>query len=266
MPPHDSSTPSTTAPRFAGKTAIVTGAASGIGRATLVRLVAEGATVLGVDLNEAGLAETLQQAQTSVAHGGQAQSAMASVADEAAIQRIFSGFAESDGRLDVLVNMAGFLRSAHTTETTLQSFLDILQVNLVGTFLCCREALPHLLKTQGNIVNAASTSAYYGHPYMAGYSASKGGVAAMTHALAWEYLKQGVRVNAVAPGGIMTPLVEGTPAGLPENADTRLFAHLTPMTRFGTPENVAGVIAMLASGDGAHMTGEIVRIDGGVHS
>ncbi|MEN9357572.1 MAG: hypothetical protein RL695_1743, partial [Pseudomonadota bacterium] len=175
-------------------------------------------------------------------------------------------FVTATGQLDGLVNMAGYLRSSHSTETSLQSFLDILQVNLVGTFLCCREALPHLLKTRGNIVNAASTSAFYGHPYMAGYSASKGGVAALTHALSWEYLKQGVRVNAVAPGGIMTPLVEGTAAGFPEGVDTSLFAHLTPLTRFGSPENVAGVVAMLASADGAHITGEIVRVDGGVHS
>ncbi len=256
----------TTAPRFANKTAIVTGAASGIGQATVVRLVSEGAQVLGLDLSEEGLAQTLEKAASQSAHNGKAHAAVASVADEAAIQQAFADFIGQTGRLDVLVNMAGFLRSSHTTETTLQSFLDILQVNLVGTFLCCREALPHLLKTRGNIVNAASTSAYFGHPYMAGYSASKGGVAALTHALAWEYLKQGVRVNAVAPGGIMTPLVEGTPAGLPEDADTRLFAHLTPITRFGTPENVAGVIAMLASEDGAHMTGEIIRIDGGVHA
>ncbi len=256
----------TTASRFAHKSVIVTGAASGIGRATAVRLISEGADVLGVDLNEAGLAETAQLAQASAAHGGTVATAVCSVADEAAVKQVVADFVARAGKLDVLVNMAGYLRSSHTTETTLQSFLDILQVNLVGTFLFCREALPHLLKTQGNIVNAASTSAYYGHPYMAAYSASKGGVASMTHALAWEYLKQGVRVNAVAPGGIMTPLVEATPAGFPEGVDTSLFGHLTPMTRFGTPEDVAGVIAMLASEDGAHMSGEIVRIDGGVHS
>ena len=256
----------TTASRFANKNVIVTGAASGIGRATVVRLVAEGANVLGVDLNAAGLDETVQLAQAAAAHGGTVASAVCSVADEAAVKQVVADFVTRAGRLDVLVNMAGYLRSSHTPETSLQSFLDIIQVNLVGTFLFCREALPHLLKSQGNIVNAASTSAYYGHPYMAAYSASKGGVAAMTHALAWEYLKQGVRVNAVAPGGIMTPLVEATPAGFPEGVDTSLFGHLTPMTRFGTPENVAGVIAMLASEDGAHMTGEIVRIYGGVHS
>jgi NAD(P)-dependent dehydrogenase (short-subunit alcohol dehydrogenase family) len=145
--------------------------------------------------------------------------------------------------------------------------MALIQVNLVGTFLFCRAALPHLLETGGNIVNAASTSVEFGHPYMAAYSASKGGIAAMTHSLAWEYVRRGVRVNAVAPGGINTPMVQNTPAGFPEGVDGMLFMHLTPPDqRFGVPENVAGVIAMLASADGAHINGEIIRIDGGVHS
>ena len=254
--------------RFAGKNVIVivTGAASGIGRATVIRLVSEGANALGVDLNAADLAETMTLAQTAAEHGGKVLTAVASVADEAAVKQVVSDFVARAGTLDVLVNMAGYLRSSHTTETSTQSFLDIIQVNLVGTFLFCREALPHLLKTRGNIVNAASTSAYFGHPYMAAYSASKGAVAAMTHALAWEYLQQGVRVNAVAPGGIKTALTDATPQGFPAGADLRLFGHLKPMAGFGLPEDVAGVIAMLASVDGAHMTGEVIRIDGGVHS
>lgn len=252
--------------RFQEKNFIITGAASGIGRACVLRLVSEGAQVLAVDLNSAGLEETRTLAQQQASNGGQVSLQQASVADETAVRQFVADFGARTGRLDGLINMAGFLRSSHTTETTLQSFLDILQVNLVGTFLCCREALPHLLKSGGNIVNAASTSAFFGHPYMAGYAASKGGVAALTKALAWEYLKRGVRVNAVAPGGIMTPLVENTPAGLPENTDMSLLIHLTPLTQFGQPEQVAAVVAMLASSDGSHMTGEIVRIDGGVHA
>jgi NAD(P)-dependent dehydrogenase (short-subunit alcohol dehydrogenase family) len=167
----------------------------------------------------------------------------------------------------VLVNMAGILRSSHTDQTSLEQFMLLIQVNLVGTFLFCREALPHLIAAKGNIVNAASTSAYYGHPYMSAYSASKGGIASMTHAMAWEYIRRGVRVNAIAPGGIATPLVANTPAGFPEGVDHTLFMHLSPPDmKFGVPEHVSGVIAMLASADGAHINGEIVRIDGGVHS
>ncbi len=191
------------------KTAIVTGAASGIGRATVVRLVAEGANVLGVDLNAAGLAETTVLAQASAAHGGTVTTAICSVADEAAVKQVVIDFVARAGQLDVLVNMAGYLRSSHTTETSLQSFLDIIQVNLVGTFLFCREALPHLLKTQGNIVNAASTSAFFGHPYMAAYAASKHFVAALSEALAEELGPYGVLVSVVHPGTTRTPFLAG---------------------------------------------------------
>lgn len=252
--------------RFIGKNAIVTGGASGIGRAVALRLAAEGAQVLAVDLNAAGLEETISLASQEAAHGGAVASRVASVADEAAIKATVADFITQHKTLDCLVNMAGILRSTHTTETSLQDFMTVLQVNLVGTFLFCREALPHLIASRGNIVNCASTSAFYGHPYMAAYASSKGGVASLTHTLAWEYLKQGVRVNAVAPGGIETPLVKATPAGFPKGVDYTLFGHLTPMTGYGRPDNVAGVVAMLASADGAHVNGEIVRIDAGVHS
>lgn len=256
-----------TASRFEGKAAIVTGAASGIGRAAVVRLVSEGAIALGVDLNESGLAETQAAATAAACHGGRASFAVASVSDESQVAQAVADFVAAEGRLDVLVNMAGILRSSHTTETSLEQFMQLIQVNLVGTFLFCREALPHLLASKGNIVNAASTSVEFGHPYMAAYSASKGGIAAMTHAMAWEYMRRGVRVNAVAPGGIVTPMVQGTRDGFPAGIDDNLFTHLTPLDyRFGQPENVASVIAMLASADGAHINGEIIRIDGGVHS
>jgi NAD(P)-dependent dehydrogenase (short-subunit alcohol dehydrogenase family) len=255
------------ASRFEGKAIIVTGAASGIGRATLVRLAAEGAIALGVDMNEAGLGEAEQAANAAAGHGGKAAVVKGSVSSEVEVRHVVADFVGRTGRLDVLVNMAGILRSSHTTETSLDQFMELIQVNLVGTFLACREALPHLIETKGNIVNAASTSAFYGHPYMAAYSASKGGIAAMTHALAWEYMRRGVRVNAVAPGGIVTPLFQNTPAGFPPDVDHSLFGHLAPMDgKFGAPDDVAGVIAMIASDDGRHLNGEIIRIDGGVHS
>ena len=258
----------TSASRFVDKAVIVTGAATGIGRATLGRLVAEGATALAIDMNEAGLTESVELAQKGAAHGGRAEYQVASVTDEASIRRIFADFTSRAGKLDVLVNMAGILRAVHSTEETLEEFSRIVQVNLVGTFLCCREALPHLLRTRGNIVNAASTSSFFGHPYMAAYAASKGAIAAMTHTLAWEYMQQGVRVNAVAPGGISTPMTDTMKAGgFPPNTDMSLFVHLArPDGRFGEPANVAAVIATLASDDGAFVNGEVVRVDGGCHS
>jgi NAD(P)-dependent dehydrogenase (short-subunit alcohol dehydrogenase family) len=253
--------------RFEGKVAIVTGAASGIGRATTIRLASEGATVLGVDQDEAGLRETISLARDAAGHGGKAGFAVGSVADEAFVKTTVSSCVAEQGRLDVLVNLAGVLRSTHLADTSLAEFRHVIGINLEGTFLFCREALPHLLKTKGNIVNAASTSAAYGHPYMSAYAASKGGVAALTHTLAREFILQGVRVNAVAPGGIMTPMVAGQPARFPQDANLSLFSNLTrPDGQFGRPEAVAGVIAMLASQDGEFINGEVVRIDGGTHS
>lgn len=254
--------------RFGGKVALVTGAASGIGQAVLVRLVSEGARAVGVDTNEAGLAATVEKARAAASAGGTARTLTGSVANEADVKRIVADVVRTEGRLDVLVNMAGILRACPTLEYPVEDFRAMLEVNLVGTFLFCREALPHLLKTRGNIVNAASTSSFFGHPYMAAYAASKGGVHALTRTLAWEYMKQGVRVNAVAPGGIATPMVAGMAGGgMPREADMSLFMHLSrPDGGRGKPEQVASVVAMLASEDGAFMTGETVRVDGGVHS
>lgn len=252
--------------RFTDKVVIVTGAASGIGQAVLVRLVSEGATAIGVDVNEAGLAATIALAQEQAAAEGRASYMVASVANEANVKRVVQDVVEREGHLDVLVNVAGILRSSPTTETSLEQFLEPINVNLVGTFLFCREALPHLLKTRGNIVNTASTSAFFGHPYMAGYAASKGGVLSLTHTLAWEYIRQGVRVNAVAPGGIETPLTQAQRQQM-EGLDRSLFQHtIRPDARFGQPAQVAGVVAMLASDDGAFMTGEVIKVEGGVHN
>ncbi len=173
---------------------------------------------------------------------------------------------KQEGHLDVLINVAGILRSSPITETSLEQFLEPINVNLIGTFLFCREALPHLLKTHGNIVNTASTSALFGHPYMAGYAASKGAVVALTQALAWEYILQGVRVNAVVPSGIETPLTQAQQQRM-EGLNPALFQHMVrPDFVFGQPEQVASVVAMLASNDGAFMTGEVVKVDGGVHN
>jgi len=254
------------AARFQNKNVIVTGGASGIGRATVIRLVAEGGTVLAVDLDETGLQETLALANAGAGEGGRALAARASITDEQAVRQTVQDFVRDQGRLDALINMAGVLRSSHTTDTDFQAFMQVLQINLGGTFLFCREALPFLVESKGNIVNAASTSAFFGHAYMAAYSASKGGVAALTQALSREYMNRGVRVNAVAPGGIATPMVAAQATSFPEGADFRLYAHLTrPDRQLGQPQEVAAVIATLASDDGAFVNGAILRIDGGTH-
>ncbi len=188
-----------------------------------------------------------------------------SITDEQQVTEKVNEYVTRQGHLDVLINMAAILQMTLSTETTLEQFRSVIDTNLIGTFLMCRICLPHLLLTKGNIVNAASTAGLFGHPYMAAYAASKGAVIALTKALAREYILQGVRVNAVAPGGITTPMHKSFQP--PPDIDHRLFSTLHPPEgRFGQPEDVAAVVAMLASQDGCFIKGEIIRIDGGTHT
>ncbi|MFE2230903.1 SDR family NAD(P)-dependent oxidoreductase [Streptomyces kronopolitis] len=253
--------------RFDGRRALITGAGSGIGRATVHRLLAEGARVVAADIDAEGLRGTAARAAED-GTGGRLEAAVLDIADEAAVRSGVAAAVAGLGGLDVLVNAAGILRSAHTHETGLDLFNKIISINLTGTFLMTREALPALLEGRSPVVvNFSSTSAAFAHPYMAAYAASKGGVQSMTHAIAAEYSKQGLRAVCVAPGSIASGMTRGRGPGLPDDADMSLFAKLTPALGegFAAPETVAGVIAMLASQDGAFITGTEIRIDGGTH-
>lgn len=181
------------------------------------------------------------------------------------------------GGLDVLVNAAGILRSGHTEDTSLDDWNQIIRINLTGTFLMIRESLPALIESgHGVIVNFSSTSASFAHPYMAAYAASKGGIQSMTHTIALEFAKYGVRAVSVAPGSISSGMTAAP--GLPDDADFTLFTKLQPAVAIAPstsddikipgmagPDKVAGVVAMLASDDGAFISGTEVRIDGGSH-
>ncbi|MEV6065558.1 SDR family oxidoreductase [Nocardia sp. NPDC052001] len=253
--------------RFTDRRVLITGAGSGIGRATVHRVLSEGGRVVAADVNEAGLAETVKQA----AEQGTAERLSTVTVDIGNEDSVRAGVAtalENLGGLDALINAAGILRSAHTHEMPLADFTKIITVNLTGTFLMIREALPALLASdKGVIVNFTSTSAFFAHPYMSAYAASKGGIMSMTHALAAEYSKQGLRVVAVAPGSISSDMTDGRGPGLPADADLSLFMKLAPGIGqgFASPDTVAGVVAMLASDDGAFITGTEIRIDGGTH-
>jgi NAD(P)-dependent dehydrogenase (short-subunit alcohol dehydrogenase family) len=190
------------------------------------------------------------------------------ISNETAVNADVVSAVEQLGGLDVLVNAAGILRAAHTHECTLDLWNQVININLTGTFLMTRAALPALLASgRGVIVNFSSTSATFAHPYMAAYAASKGGVDALTHTLAVEYSKQGLRAVAVAPGGISSGITKTTPGMLPKDADWSLFAKMSPIigSGMGAPSDVASVIAMLASDDGRYITATSVRIDGGAH-
>ncbi len=251
--------------RFNGRNALITGGGSGIGRATVHRILAEGGRVVAVDVNEDGLKSTLDRA-TADGTADRLTTAVLDVADEAAVRAGVAEAVAGLGGLDVLVNAAGILRSTHTHETSLEFWNKIIAVNLTGTFLMTREALPALLAGgEGVVVNFSSTSATFAHPYMAAYAATKGGIQSFTHAIAAEYAKQGLRAVCVAPGSIDSGMTNNP--GLPADADFSLLAKLSPALGqgFAGPETVAGVIAMLASDDGAFVTGTELRIDGGTH-
>ncbi|GIH79996.1 SDR family NAD(P)-dependent oxidoreductase [Planobispora longispora] len=249
--------------RLTGRRILITGAASGIGRATTLRLLAEGARVVAADVSEDGLKETLALAGTD-----RLTVATADIADEASVGSLVSAAAAELGGLDALVNAAAILRGAHTHECSLELWNRVIGINLTGTFLMTRAALPHLLASgRGVVVNFSSTAAFFAHPFMAAYSASKGGIFSFTHSIAQEYGKQGLRAVNVVPGGISSGITANIRDLVPEDTDWDLFGKLTPALPGGIPgpEKVAGVVAMLVSDDGSFITGTEIRVDGGAH-
>ena len=243
--------------RYQGKTAIVTGAASGIGRATALRLAREGAQVACLDVDAAGLAQTVEQISDAIA-------IQCDVSQEAAVTAAIEQVVAHYGKLDVLCNIAGILRADRSHELSLEHWNRVLSVNLTGTFLMCRSALPQLLAARGAIVNMSSAAALGGHPWMAAYSASKGGILGLTRCLALEYVKQGLRVNAICPGGVKTPIHQSLK--LPKDADFDLLKRAMPFVGFAEPDEIASVVAFLGSSDASHLNGIEIRVDGGVMS
>ena len=243
--------------RFDGKHVLVTGGASGIGRATALRLASEGASVVAVDINAEALAGLVDEA---AGLSGSVTVQPGDVSTEAGVRSIVSGAVAGLGSLDVLVNVAGILSFGNSHEVTLDEWNRLLAVNLTGTFLMCRESLPHLLATRGNIVNIASTAAHAGQPWAVAYSATKGGVLAMTRELAVEYGKSGLRCNSVSPGAIDTPITAAFE--VPEGANPKLISRVMPLNGFGTPEGIAATIAYAASEEASHMNGADIRVDG----
>ncbi|WP_328396032.1 SDR family NAD(P)-dependent oxidoreductase [Nocardia sp. NBC_00416] len=254
---------------------LVTGAASGIGRATVLRLLDEGAAVVAADIAADGLAE-LRAAAADRGAADRLTPLDMNVGDEDSVVDGVRVAVDTLGGLDSLVNAAGILRASHTEQTSTELWNQIIGVNLTGTFLVVRQALPALLvNPRATIVNFSSTSASFAHPYMAAYAASKGGIQSFTHALALEFGGRGLRAVCVAPGSIKSGITDATPGYVPADSDWSLFAKLSPIlptdlesggAGMGDPTAVAGVIAMLVSEDGAFITGTEIRIDGGTHA
>lgn len=258
--------------RFADRRVIVTGAGSGIGQATVARILDEGATVVAYDVSSEGLAHTAAVAEDAGA-SARLTTAVLDISSEDAVAAAVSAALAELGGLEVLVNAAAIQRCANTHEHTLADWNATLAVNLTGTFLMTRQTLPALLASgRGVVVNFTSTAATFAHPYMAAYAASKGGVLSFTHSLALEYSKLGLRAVNIQPGGVATALALSTLDKMPQGYDLGLWAKQTPLLHgrdtevLGDPSAVASVIAMVASDDGAFITGTEIRIDGGAHA
>ena len=247
--------------RFAGQVAFITGAASGIGRATARRIAAEGGAVACVDISHEGAQSAAQEIDDA---GGAAVAITCDITDEPSVSAAISEAVSALGRLTVVCNIAGIGGFANTHEQSLESWNRMIAVNLTGTFLVCKHALPQLLDGGGVIINTSSTAGVMGQPYSAAYCASKGGVSMMTRAIAIEYASKGVRCNAVAPAGVDTPLVHNF--GLPEGADFKQLDRIMTPLGYSTPSEVAGAIAYMASDEASYASGAILSIDGAISS
>ena len=242
--------------QFQGKRAIVTGAASGIGRATALHLQSEGAQVWAADISADGLAETAEMS------GGSIRTHVYDASDVESCKALVAA-ATKDGPLDILCNIAGMLAWGETHDFDEDLFKTIIAVNLTGTFAMCRAALPHLVESKGAIVNMASTAGLSGTPYATAYAASKHGVVGLTKSIAVEYASKGVRVNAVAPGHVDTPM--GNKAPPTGDIDWALLMRGAPKLLDGKcdPSDIAEMVAFLAGEQARKITGAIFSVDGG---
>lgn len=244
--------------RFKDLVVLLTGAASGIGKASILRMAEEGAAVVCADIQSEAAEATAKEAREL---GANAIAVSVDVSDPESAKNAIAAAISEFGRIDSLCNIAGILRFDHTHELTLENWHQILAVNLTGTFLMTQAALPHLLESHGALVNMASTAGLAGQPWSAAYSASKGGVLSFTRSIAVEYGKQGMRANSVSPGGILTPIQNEF--HLPEGADEKLLLRIMPLDKMREAGAAAAVVAFLASPDSIHINGETIRVDGG---
>ncbi|HYM58859.1 MAG TPA: SDR family oxidoreductase [Solirubrobacteraceae bacterium] len=237
--------------RLAGKVCVVTGAAGGIGSATVERFGEEGATVVGVDLGENSPGDLALAAD---------------VTDEAAVRELYARVRSEYGHVDVLFNNAGISPGddASVLNTSLEAWQRVQDVNLRSVFLCCKHGIPHLLASGGgSVVNTASFVAVMGAATsQISYTASKGGVLALTRELGVEFARRGVRVNALCPGPVNTPLLRELYASDPEQAARRLV-HL-PMGRFAEAVELANAVVFLASDESSYVTASTFLVDGGL--
>jgi 3-oxoacyl-[acyl-carrier protein] reductase len=243
---------------LAGKVALVTGAAQGIGKTVALLLARHGADIAVSDVNLEKVEETAREVQ---ALGRRSVAIRSDVSHLDDVERMVQTILEQMGKIDILVNNAGIARDKLILRMTEEDWETVLDVNLKGTFHCIKAVVRHMSKQRsGKIVNIASVSGEMGNVGQANYSASKAGVIGLTKTIAREFAQRGINVNAIAPGYIQTPMTEA----LPEKAKEEL-KKMIPMERLGQPEDVAQAVLFLVSEASSYITGQVLNVNGGIY-
>lgn len=244
------------------KVTVITGAGSGIGRATALLFAKKGAKVVVVDLDAKGGSKTIDSIKGD---GGEATLVVADVSKASNVQRMVKTILELWGRLDILVNNAGIFTEGSVVETTEEDWNRVLGVNLDGVFLCMKYCIPEMIKGGGGvIVNVGSEAGLVGIRNQVAYNVSKSGVIALTKSTALDFAENNIRVNCLCPGRVLTPLVEKVISDSEDpEATRRVLSDDRPLKRMGKPEEIAAGILFLASDEAPYATGTILSIDGG---
>lgn len=245
--------------RFENKVVLVTGAASGMGRATALRFAEEKAKVFALDVDAKGLADTESMIGSE---SGSFASAVVDVTSRDACFDVVAKVVDRFGALDVVANVAGIVRFAHSPEMPEAEWNLVMAVNVSGPFFLCQAALPHLLERGGNIVNVASNAGQMGQAYTAAYCASKHALIGLSKSLALEFMKKGVRVNIVAPGGTATQMTKSIE--MPEDLDWDLIKRFSGSRGMSDPSEIAAAIAFIASDEASSVHGAVFQVDNGM--
>lgn len=244
--------------RFTDKVAFITGAASGIGRETAIRFAQEGARLILCDIDNTGLQKTTEDC---LVYGGEALAQYCDVSDYESCHAAIEACIANHGQLDIVCNIAGIAKLQHFTDISPAQWQKMLGINLSSVFYLSQLAMPHLIKTKGNIVNMASSAGLVGQAYTSAYCATKAAVVNLSKSLAIEYSAQSVRVNAICPGNVTTPL--STNMSFPDNLDKRLLSKMFPLLSAAQAHEIAAAVAYLASDEARFITGAALPIDGG---
>lgn len=250
--------------KLTGKSAIVTGAAKGIGKAISTKLALQGAHVAMIDRDESSLAETVQEI---LATGGKVSSHVCDITNQQEVANVFEAIAKTSG-LNILINNAGIAHIGNVEQTAEEDFEKVYQVNVKGTYNCLQAGVAQMKKSGGGtIVNIASIAAVVGLNDRFAYSASKGAVLSMTYSVAKDYVAHNIRCNSISPGRVHTPFVDGFLAKNYPGKEKEMFEKLAktqPMGRMGQPEEIANLALFLCSNEAAFITGSNYVIDGGL--